>query len=89
VTGTTQTDARCRDDRLGARSAPPAGSSGHGLIDTVRYDFAQSTRIVYLVMAGVMALSFFVAARLMVRGRPEEVAHPADELPEPVAARIS
>jgi EmrB/QacA subfamily drug resistance transporter len=57
----------------GAGGGPPSHGT-HGLLATVQGDFAQSTRTVLLVMAGLMAASFVIALRRMQRGIPEEVA---------------
>ena len=55
--------------RKPARRAPE-------LFKAVQLDFAQSTRVVFYVMAGVMALAFVVALVGVPRGR---VADPAGE----------
>ena len=57
-----------------------AGPRARELFDSVQHDFALSSRTVFYVMAGVMALSFVVALIGMPRGRVEA----ADE---PVASR--
>ena len=57
----------------GAAAAPKAGSNAARFLGAVRYDYAQSTRSVYLVMAGIMAASFVVAVRRMEPGVPREV----------------
>ena len=67
----------------GAAAAPKAGSNAHRFLGTVQYDFAQSTRAVYIVMAGVMAASFVVALRRMEPGIPEEVARADTGQPPP------
>ena len=76
----------------GASAAPKPGTNADRYLGIVQYDFAQSTRSVFIVMAGVMAVSFVVALRRMQPGIPEEVAtaepaprRPGDE-PEPAPA---
>jgi hypothetical protein len=53
----------------------PAGSglNAQRVFAAIQHDFAQSSRIVFLVMAGVMTLCF-VAALGMQKGIPEQVA---------------
>jgi EmrB/QacA subfamily drug resistance transporter len=55
----------------GAGTAPHQGTSP--VYTAIQGDFAQATRIVYLVMAGILAASFLVAVRRMERGMPKEV----------------
>jgi EmrB/QacA subfamily drug resistance transporter len=57
-------------------AGPPkeaTGSRALALLPTIQHDFAQSTRVVFLAMAGVMAFCFVVAIRRMERGVPAEV----------------
>lgn len=76
----------------GAAAAPAPGSNASRYVRIVQYDFAQSTRAVYLVVAGVMAAAFLVALRRMEPGVPEEVRNaaveqrPPDDQPEPALA---
>ncbi len=66
----------------GAGTAPPNhGAAASRVFAAIQSDFAQSTRIVYLAMAGIMAAGFLVSVRLMERGIPKEVS----EAPEAVA----
>src|SRR5262249_11002790 len=48
----------------------------------IQYDLAQSTRTVFLAMAGVMAAAFVVAVLRMQRGLPEAVPDAIEPLPE-------
>ena len=56
-----------------AASRPHTAAAAR-VFEVVQHDFAQSTRTVFLAMAGVMGLAFVVAVRRMERGVPEEVA---------------
>jgi EmrB/QacA subfamily drug resistance transporter len=59
----------------GAGTAPPHHSGAASVVfAAIQGDFADATRVVYLVMAGIMAASFLVAVRRMERGVPSEVA---------------
>lgn len=57
----------------------PAGSglNAHQVFVAIQHDFAQSSRTVFLVMAGVMALCF-VASLGMQKGIPEQVRHASE-----------
>jgi EmrB/QacA subfamily drug resistance transporter len=57
----------------GAGTAPSHRRAASAVYAAIQGDFAQATRIVYLVMAGIMAASFLVAVRRMERGVPAEV----------------
>lgn len=57
----------------GAGTAPSHRRAASAVYTAIQGDFAQATRIVYLVMAGIMAASFLVAVRRMERGVPAEV----------------
>jgi EmrB/QacA subfamily drug resistance transporter len=61
-----------------------SGSSGqpHALVHDVQIAFAHSTQTVFYIMAGVMALTFFVA----VRGLPSGKVVPPEEQEAPAAA---
>ena len=61
----------------GTSARPAPGSAGLALI---RHDFAQSTRVVFIGMAIVMAASF-VAALGMQRGVPPEVSEAIEQRP--------
>jgi EmrB/QacA subfamily drug resistance transporter len=63
----------------GATAAPHPGTNAYRYLGTIRYDYAQATRAVYIAMAVVMALSFVLALRRMEPGIPEEVARAAAE----------
>jgi EmrB/QacA subfamily drug resistance transporter len=67
----------------GASAAPQPGTNAHRYFGTIQYDFAQSTKAVYIAMAVVMAVSFVVALRRMEPGIPEEVVRAT---PEPAPA---
>jgi EmrB/QacA subfamily drug resistance transporter len=69
----------------GADTAPPHQRGASAVFAAIQGDFAQATRIVYLAMAGIMAVSFLVAVRRMERGIPLEVteAVEAEAAPEP------
>jgi EmrB/QacA subfamily drug resistance transporter len=57
-------------------TGPPKGvssSQAAQLLPTIQHDFADATRVVYLSMAGVMAVCFVVALRRLERGVPAEV----------------
>ncbi len=56
----------------------PHSGAASAVFATIQHDFARSTRIVYLALAGVMALSFLIAVRRMERGLPQEVAEAPD-----------
>jgi hypothetical protein len=60
---------------MGASAAPPLSARGNAdrFVQIVRHDFAQSTKTVFLAMAGVMAVCFVVAVARLERGVPEEV----------------
>jgi MFS family permease len=60
---------------MGASAAPPPSARGNAdrFVQIVRHDFAQSTKTVFLAMAGVMAVCFVVAVARLERGVPEEV----------------
>ncbi len=60
-----------------------AGPRAPEIFAAVQKDFAESTRVVFLVMAGVMALAFVVALVGVPRGRVEDPAEAADPEPEP------
>jgi EmrB/QacA subfamily drug resistance transporter len=51
----------------GAGTAPHRHGSS-AIFSAIQGDFAQATRVVYLAMAGIMAVSFLVALRHMERG---------------------
>jgi len=67
----------------GASAVPQPGTNAHRYLGTIQYDFAQSTKAVYIAMAVVMAVSFLVALRRMEPGIPEEVVRAT---PEPAPA---
>jgi EmrB/QacA subfamily drug resistance transporter len=56
----------------GAESAPHHRAASP-IYAAIQGDFAQATRIVYLAMAAIMAVSFLIAVRRMERGIPKEV----------------
>ena len=58
----------------GAGAAPRHGRSASAVFTAIQGDFADATRIVYLAMAGIMAVTFLVAVRRMERGVPADVA---------------
>jgi hypothetical protein len=66
----------------GAASRPTSRAASP-VFAAIQHDFAQATRIVYLAMAGIMAISFLIAVRRMEPGVPAEVT----EARESVAAR--
>jgi hypothetical protein len=55
-----------------ASFAERAGPRARELFEAVQYDFALSTRSVFYVMAGVMALAFVVSLVALPAGRPGE-----------------
>jgi MFS family permease len=58
----------------GAGTAPHSHAAASSAVYVaIQSDFAQATRVVYLAMAGIMAVSFVVAVRRMERGIPKEV----------------
>jgi EmrB/QacA subfamily drug resistance transporter len=57
----------------GAGTTPPHRPGASAVFAAIQGDFAQATRVVYLVMAGIMAAGFLVAVRRMERGIPSEV----------------
>jgi EmrB/QacA subfamily drug resistance transporter len=70
----------------GAGTAPQHRTGAAATIyAAIQSDFAQATRIVYLAMAGIMAVSFLISVRRMERGVPLEVSEAleADAVPEP------
>lgn len=79
----------------GASSAPRQGASARRLLGAVQYDFAQSTRTVYIAMAAVMAASFVLAFTRLERGVPEEVSlarldrQPPGDEPQAASAPIA
>jgi hypothetical protein len=58
----------------GAGTTPPHRPGTSAVFTAIQGDFADATRIVYLAMAAIMAVSFLVAARGLERGIPAEVA---------------
>ena len=56
-----------------AGTAPPHEHAASPVFAAIQSDVAQATRIVYLAMAVIMAVSFLIAARRMERGIPREV----------------
>jgi EmrB/QacA subfamily drug resistance transporter len=71
---------------IGSGAAPRGGDSRvQSLIPTIQSDFAQSTRAVFLCMAGVMAVCFVVAIRRLERGVPAEVAEHAEATAAPLS----
>jgi len=59
----------------GAGTAPSHHAGPASVVFTaIQGDFAEATRVVYLAMAGIMAVSFLIAVRRMERGVPSEVA---------------
>ena len=63
------------DSGLGVR---PRSGAASAVFATIQHDFARSTRVVYLALAGVMALSFLISVRRMERGLPQEIAEAPD-----------
>jgi EmrB/QacA subfamily drug resistance transporter len=64
----------------GARSGAfgdATGRAGQRIFEAVQHDFALSTRTVFYVMAGVLALAYIVAHLAMPAGRVEVEAEPA------------
>lgn len=59
--------------------APSGGAIAQRVFETIQHDFAHATKVVFLAVAGVMAVSFLVAVTRMERGVPEEVAHAVDD----------
>jgi EmrB/QacA subfamily drug resistance transporter len=57
----------------GAGTTPPHRPGASAVFAAIQGDFAQATRVVYLAMAGIMAVGFLVAVRRMERGIPAEV----------------
>jgi EmrB/QacA subfamily drug resistance transporter len=57
----------------GVGTTPPHHARGSAVFVAIQGDFAQATRVVYLAMAGIMAVAFVVALRRMERGIPSEV----------------
>jgi len=72
----------------GAESRPAPGTNAYRLLGTVQHDFADSTRVVYLAMAAVMAFCFVVALRRMEKGVPAEVSDRRYESGEPVVVSV-
>jgi hypothetical protein len=73
----------------GAGTAPQHRTGASAAIyAAIQGDFAQATRIVYLAMAGIMAVSFLISVRRMERGVPAEVsgALEGDAVPDAPAA---
>jgi len=73
----------------GAGTAPQHRTGASATIyAAIQSDFAQATRIVYLAMAGIMAVSFLISVRRMERGVPLEVSEALDAegLPDAPAA---
>jgi MFS family permease len=67
-------------------SASSQGATGHEpprYLHAVQLAFAQSTQTVFYIMAAVMAVTFFLAIRLLPRG-PEPVTQAYDPLVSPV-----
>jgi len=56
----------------------PHSGAASAVFATIQHDFARSTRVVYLALAGVMALSFLISVRRMERGLPQEIAEAPD-----------
>ena len=56
----------------------PRSGAASAVFATIQHDFARSTRVVYLALAGVMALSFLISVRRMERGLPQEIAEAPD-----------
>jgi EmrB/QacA subfamily drug resistance transporter len=54
-----------------------AGRAAQRAFEAVQHDFAQSTRVVFYVMAGVMVIAYVVAHVAMPRGRAEAEPAPA------------
>jgi hypothetical protein len=75
----------------GVGTTPPHQRSASAVFAAIQGDFAQSTRIVYLAMAGIMATSFLIAVRRMERGIPTEVteAIEAEAATEPTITKQS
>ena len=63
--------------------AERAGPRARELFETVQHDFALSSRTVFYVMAGVMALSFLVAVVGMPGGRASAVTEEPSAEPAP------
>ena len=74
----TTTAARIVDSISAGPGAEPHSGRASPVFAVIQHDFAQSTRIVYLAMAGIMAASFLVAVRRMERGVPAEVTEAPD-----------
>jgi EmrB/QacA subfamily drug resistance transporter len=66
------------------------GQSGsgqpHAIVHSVQAAFAQSTQTVFYIMAGVMAVTFFVAVRWLPRGRVELPEEDATAVPVATAS---
>ena len=72
---------RSQADTVAARAAQVSqggGSTGGTVPQFIRLDFAEATRTVFYVMAGVMAFAAIVAFVGLQRGRQEEAAPAAD-----------
>jgi len=52
--------------------ADSAGRGAQRIVETVQHDFAESTQVVFYVMAGVMVLCYVAAHLWMPRGKAEE-----------------
>jgi EmrB/QacA subfamily drug resistance transporter len=84
---------RAEADRIAASVTSGSGTAGQPhspaaqrVYESIRYDFAQSTRAVFIAMAIVMTVSFVVALRRMERGIPAEVAADSPTALEAVGA---
>ena len=58
----------------GVGTAPPHHAARSAVFVAIQGDFADAVRVVYLAMAGIMAVACLVALRRMERGVPVEVA---------------
>jgi EmrB/QacA subfamily drug resistance transporter len=58
-----------------------AGERAREIFDAVQLDFAYASRVVFLVMAGALALAFVVALIGLPKGRLEEVPEPPADRP--------
>ncbi len=61
-----------------SRFASAAGDNAQRLFEAIQHDFAQSSKTVFTVMAGVMAVCFLVALVGMRSGKPRQVLEAAD-----------
>ncbi|MBN8866963.1 MAG: MFS transporter [Solirubrobacterales bacterium] len=65
----------------GAVSSAPSGGKGEEIFHAVQQAFAESSRTIFLCMAGVMAVCFLVALISSPAGKMEEIIADEDEAP--------